>query len=157
VTTLLARDKLIEDMATARARVMDAISGLDEAQASRPEIDGWSVKDQLAHLTVCDEIRFHEINRISRGGRPGYVNLSGDHSDTFNEIVVSLRRTLPLDQVIEDLGAARTLVLQAIAAAPDAALDPSLYGDNGYPVNGSIDHDNEHATTISAWRKRAGL
>lgn len=156
MTVILERDQLLNDMAVARARVMQAIDGLDDAQASRPEIDGWSVKDQLSHLTVCDEIRFHEIGRVSRGGKPGYSNLNGERMDVFNETLVDLRRSLSLAQVLDDLAAAGARVLEAIAAAPDHALAPELY-DDGYPVNGSIPHDTSHAEMIIAWRQREGI
>jgi Mycothiol maleylpyruvate isomerase N-terminal domain len=156
VTAAIERGQLLQEMGAARSRVMEAVRGLDDEQASRPEIDGWSVKDQLIHLTVCDEIRFHEIGRVSRGGEPGYANLNGERMDVFNETVVDLRRSLSRTQVLDDLAAARLRVLEAIDAAPERALATEVYGD-GYPVNGSINHDNEHAAAISHWRKRVGL
>jgi hypothetical protein len=155
LTVPLDRNRLISDMGTARSRVRESVAGLTDEQASRPGIDGWSAKDHLNHLTACDELRFHEIHRISSGGRPAFAGMDGVQADVFNEIIVSLRRALPLDQVTTDLQSARTRVLQAIAAAPERALDPAAYGD-GYPVNGSIAHDAEHAAAIMAWRKREG-
>ena len=68
MTAAMERGQLLQEMEAARSRVMEAVRGLDDEQVSRPEIDGWSVKDQLIHLTICDEIRFHEIGRVSRGG-----------------------------------------------------------------------------------------
>ncbi len=113
---------------------------LDEAQMLLPDIDGWSVKDQLIHLTVCDEIRFHEISRVATGGQPAYVEFYGKPLDDFNEIVISLRRNLPMRQVMTDLDMAREKVLVAIAEAPERALDCEAYGN--YAVDGSIEHDH---------------
>jgi uncharacterized damage-inducible protein DinB len=142
-------------MKTARSRVLAAVEGLTEEQMSRPDIDGWSVKDHLNHLTVCDEFRFYEIGRISRGARPGFVGQDDEQTDTLNALMVTLRRHLSVDEVVAFLDFARSLVLEAIRQAPDHALSRETYGD--YPVDGSIDHDLEHAAAITAWREREGI
>jgi hypothetical protein len=143
-------------MASARARVMQAIAGLTEEQMSRPGPDGWSVKDELNHLAICDELRFFEIGRVARGGGPAFTGMTDEQVDFFNGMVASLRRSLPLEQVLADLEFARSLVIEAISSAPEFALEPARYGD-GYQVNGSVWHDVEHAEAIEAWRKREGI
>ena len=145
------RRTLVQEMGTARERVMDAVAGLSEEQASRPGAAGWSIKDHLNHLTACDEIRFFEIDRISRGGSPAFTHMSGQQSDTLNELIVLLRRSLSLDQALSDLAAARSRVLEAVAAAPERARDAKLYGE--YQIDGSIPHDPEHAEAIRALRQ----
>jgi len=149
-----SRDQLLLEMKTARARVLDAITGLSEEEMSRAEIDGWSAKDHLVHVTVCDEFRFYEIGRISRGGRPGFARMDGEQTDTLNGLMVALRRHLTVDEVMADLDFARSLVLEAIQRAPEHALSPEAYGD--FPVDGSVAHDLEHAAAITAWRNREG-
>ena len=150
-----SRDQLLLEMKTARSRVLAAVEGLSEEQMSRPGIDGWSVKDHLSHLTACDEFRFYEIGRISRGARPAFVNMDGEQTDALNALMVTLRRHLTVDEVMADLDFARSLVLEAIQRAPEHALSPEAYGD--FPVDGSIAHDLEHAAAITAWREREGI
>ena len=150
-----SRDQLLLEMKTARSRVLAAVDGLTEEQMSRPGIDGWSAKDHLNHLTVCDEMRFHEIGRISRGGPPAYQGMDNEQADTLNALMVTLRRHLAVDEVMADLDFARSLALEAIQRAPEHALSPQAYGD--FPVDGSIDHDLEHAAAITAWREREGI
>jgi len=143
------------EMKAARSRVLAAVDGLTEEQISRPEIDGWSVKDHLNHLTACDEFRFYEIGRISRGARPAFASMDEEQTDTLNALMVTLRRHLTVEQVMADLDFARSLVLEAIQGAPEHALSPEAYGD--FPVDGSIPHDLEHAAAITAWREREGI
>jgi len=150
-----SRDQLLLEMKAARDRVMAAIAGLRDAQASRAELDGWSVKDHLSHLTACDEFRFYEIGRISRGARPAFASADDEQMDALNAIIVALRRNMTLEELIADLEFARSLVLEAIGQAPEHALAPEAYGD--FAVNGSIAHDLEHAAAISAWREREGI
>ena len=149
-----SRDQLLLEMNAARARVMAAIDRLSDGQASRSELDGWSVKDHLAHLTACDEFRFYEIGRVSRGARPAFAS-DDEQMDTLNEAMVTVRRHLTVDEVMADLEFARSLVLEAIGQAPELALSPEAYGD--FPVDGSIAHDLEHAAAITAWREREGI
>ena len=151
-----SRDQLLLEMKTARSQVLAAVEGLTEEQMSRPEIDGWSAKDHLIHLTACDEFRFYEIGRISRGARPAFAGKEEEEqTDALNGLMVTLRRHLAVDEVMADLDFARSLVLEAISQAPEHALSPEAYGD--FPVDGSIAHDLEHAAAITAWREREGI
>ena len=150
-----SRDQLVLEMQTARARVLDAVAGLTDAQASRAELDGWSVKDHLSHLTACDEFRFYEIGRVSRGARTAFASVDDEQTDALNAIIVALRRNMTLEELIADLEFARSLVLEAIGQAPEHALAPEAYGD--FAVNGSIAHDLEHAAAVTAWRQREGI
>ncbi len=149
------RDQLLIQMGAARARLSAAIAELSEDQMSRPGVDGWSVKDHLNHLTACDEIRFYEISRVSRGGLPAFPSLDREQDDALNALMVTQRRGLPIVQVKADLEFARSLVLDAIAGAPEHALSAAVYGE--FAINGSIPHDIEHAEAISAWRQREGI
>jgi len=150
-----SRDQLLLELKAARSQVLAAIEGLSDAQASRAELDGWSVKDHLSHLTACDEFRFYEIGRISRGARPAFASADDEQMDALNAIIVALRRNMTLEELIADLEFARSLVLEAVGQAPEHALSPEAYGD--FAVNGSIAHDLEHAATITVWREREGI
>ncbi len=134
--------------------VRRAIEGLNEEQMSRPAIDGWSVKDHLIHLTVWHEMRFHEVSRIARGGQSAYPPFTDEQLEAINSLTVTLRRHLPLSQVLADLDFARSLVAEAIAGCPEEALDEKRYGEVS-PTG--IQHDFAHAETIKAWRQREGL
>ncbi len=153
---LTDRARLLAEMEASRARFIQSIAGLSEDEMSRPEMDGWSVKDQLNHLVICDEFRFFEISRISRGGKPAFSGMSEEQTDFLNEMVATLRRDLPQAQIMADLEFAHAMVVEAVSSAPEEALDPVLYGD-GYQVNGSVWHDIEHAETVESWRKKEGI
>lgn len=153
---LTDRAQLLAEMEASRARFMQSIAGLSEEAMSQPGIDGWSVRDQVNHLTLCDELRFFEISRISRGGEAAFNGVSDERVDALNEMVAEARRGLPLAQIMADLEFAHEMVVEAVSSAPEAALDPALYGD-GYQVNGSVWHDVEHAQAIESWRKKESL
>lgn len=147
------RDKVAGDLLQAAALVDAAITGLTEEQASRPTIDGWSVKDHLTHLTVWHEMRFFEISRVGHGGRSLTPNF-GD-VNAFNEILARTRRDLPLGQIIADLVFAREMVQRAVVACPEDRLD-SRHFLEASPAGG-VAHETEHAEVITAWRAKEGL
>lgn len=155
---ITTRVQLLLEMDAARDRVNEAIAGLTEEQMSRLKLDGWSVKDHLAHLTLWHEMRFFDVSRIARGGRAGFpvtdVVAGVDPIDEINERFAANRRGLPLAQVLADLDFAREMVRQAVSNCPEDRLDLSLYEEIG--PNGA-GHDIAHADMIAAWREREGI
>lgn len=135
-----------------RSELLAAIDGLDAAAMTAPSIDGWSVKDHMAHLSVWDEIRRSEIQRISEGGNSMWPMMTDEQVETLNTLVADLRRGLSLEQVRDEFDASRRRVLDAIAAASDTGLEDSRYGEAGLRST----HDLAHADMIRRWRARTG-
>ena len=152
---LTDRAQLRSELEAAGRRVSAAISGLSEEQASAAAIGDWSVKDHLNHMCQWHEFRATEIMRISRGGKAAYPPFSDEQLAVVNHTFTDLRRGLPLSQAAEDLEFARVMVIEAVANCPEEALEESRYGECG--IQAGIEHDNEHAETIEAWRKREGI
>jgi hypothetical protein len=147
------RDQLLLEIDAARDRVSESIAGLSEDQLSRPDLDGWSVKDHLTHLTLWHELRFFELSRIARGGRASFPVINGA-VDQINNLFAANRRSLPLGQVLADLDFAREMVRQALVNCPEDRLDITLFEELG--PNGA-GHDASHADMITAWRRRQGV
>jgi DinB superfamily len=148
------REQALLDLDTASVRVKDATAGLTEEQVSRPDLDGWSVKDHLTHLTFWHEMRFFEISRIARGGRAGFPVTDEAGVEHINQQIATNRRSLPLAQVLADLEFARERVREAVATCPEDRLDQRLYEEMG--PNGA-GHETSHAEMIGAWRKKEGI
>lgn len=146
------KHELISEIDAAAARIEAALGGLADEQASTPAADGWSVKDQLTHLTYWHEMRFFEVSRIARGGRASFPNTDETGVEHLNEQIAANRRPLPLSQVLADLAFARDMVKQAVIAATD--LDLSLFEEIG-PIGAG--HEMSHAELITAWREKEGL
>lgn len=152
---LTLQQQLVSGLDHAAERVAAAISGLTDEQASRPAQDGWSVKDQLTHMTFWHEMRFFEISRIARGGRAGFPVTDENGVQHINEQMAANRRQLLLAQVVADLDFAREMVKQAVLACPEDRLDQHLYEEIG--IQGGAAHEIEHAGLIETWRKREGI
>ena len=147
------RDQFLLEMDAAHDRVNEAIAGLSEEQMSQRDLDGWSVKDHLTHLTLWHELRFFELSRIACGGRAGFPVTDEAGVEHINQQFAANRRSLPLTQVLADLDFAREMVRQAVANCPEDRLDLRFYEELG--PNGA-GHEMSHAEMITAWRGRKG-
>ncbi|MBM3945992.1 MAG: DinB family protein, partial [SAR202 cluster bacterium] len=61
------REDLLRHYHQMRQDLLSAINGLADEQMTEPSLDGWSVKDHLAHIALWDDIRVSEVVRISAG------------------------------------------------------------------------------------------
>ena len=95
-----AKDDLRQHYAVSRAALMSAIEGLSEADMSQAALDGWSVKDHLTHVTVWDEIRASEIERISGGFEPAWRHMTDRE---LHDIAAYLKRGVkPVSNRVQD-------------------------------------------------------
>ena len=147
------REQVLRAFEQSRLALLSAIDELSEQQMSDPSLDGWSVKDNLAHIAHMDELRLSEIHRVSNGYQVAYRD---DHPKRWevNEMGVDYRRHLSLAQVLWELGFIRTQVLDAVKGASERGLDRSQYGEFG--LDGGAEHEHEHAQTIRRWRQSKG-
>lgn len=146
------RSSLLAHYRAMRDAMLSTIDGLSEDQLIEPSIDGWSVKDHLAHLSLWDDIRASEVVRISCGHDSAWRMTLGE-DDVYNEVAYSLRRGLSLTQVRWEFETSRQRLLDAIAAASDRGLDSSLYGEAGLVSS----HEEEHIGWIKRWREERGI
>jgi uncharacterized damage-inducible protein DinB len=146
------RDALLLHYRETRAALLAAIAGLSDAQMLEPSLDGWSVKDHLAHLALWDDIRASEVVRISAGHDSAW-RMTPEQDELYNAMSYTLRRDLPLEQVRWEFATSRQRLLDAIAAATPRGLDASRYGEAGLHSG----HEAEHTAWITRWRTERGF
>src|SRR5262245_16064171 len=146
------RDVLLRHYRESREALLATIHGLTDAQMTDPSMDGWSVKDHLAHIALWDDVRASEVTRVSGGHDPAW-RLTDEQAEAYNAIAYAGRRDLPLAQVRWELAMSRARVVDAITAATPRGLDPSRYGDAAL----RSDHEAEHTGWIKHWRGERGF
>ena len=147
------RDALLEHYRQMREGLLSAIDGLSDELMTEPSLDGWSVKDHLAHLALWDDIRASEVGRISASYASAWPHWTGEQNEAHNALIHSLRLALSLDQVRWELATSRHRVLDAIASATPWGLDGSLYGEAGLRST----HEAQHSGWIKRWRRERGV
>jgi uncharacterized damage-inducible protein DinB len=145
------RDALLQHYRTMRADLLTAIEGLTDEQLSEATLDGWSVKDHLAHLAAWDDIRGSEVERISAGHDSAWRLAPGrdeDQSALFHDA----RHGLSVTQARWELETSRQRLLDAIDAATERALEPDRYGEAALRST----HEAQHTGWIRRWRTEQG-
>jgi hypothetical protein len=146
------RGELLRHYGESRAMLLAAIAGLTDAQMSEPSIDGWAVKDHLAHLALWDDIRADEVERISAGHASAW-KMTEQQDDEHNATGYELRRSMSAAQARWELENSRRKLVDAICSAPSEALDTERYGAAGLHSR----HEGQHAEWIQRWRGEQGL
>ncbi len=145
------RDALLQHYRDTRRTLLDAIEGLSHDALTERTLDGWSVKDHLAHLALWDDLRAAEVARIS-AGYDSACRITAEQVAAFNALSTEARWDLSLDQVRWEFATSRQRLLDAIAAATPRGLDTSLYGEAGLHSG----HEEEHTAWITRWRAARG-
>jgi hypothetical protein len=135
-----------------REDLLSAIDGLSDGLMTETSLDGWSVKDHLAHLAFWDDLRASEVVRIS-AGHDSALRMTGEQDAALNAVAYSVRLPLSLEQVRWELATSRQRLLDAISSAPPRGLDAALYGEAGLRSS----HEAQHAGWIKRWRSERGL
>jgi uncharacterized damage-inducible protein DinB len=145
------RDALLQHYRQMRAELLAAIDGLSDEALTEPSLDGWSVKDHLAHIALWDEIRASEVLRISAGHESAWRTTEGQ-AEGYNDLGHALRQALSVEQVRWELQSTWQRLLDAIAAANPRGLDGAHYGEAGLRSS----HEAEHTGWIKRWRGERG-
>lgn len=145
------RNALLMHYRDMREELLAAIDGLSDGQLSEPSLDGWSVKDHLAHIAFWDDLRAGEVARISAGQDAAW-RMTGAQDEALNALAHELRLPMPAAQARWELEASGERLLAAIASATERGLDASLYGEAGLLSM----HARQHAGWIRRWRDERG-
>ncbi|MEP6870942.1 MAG: DinB family protein [Anaerolineaceae bacterium] len=142
------RDGLLKHYRETRTDLLAAIDGLSDELMVAPWLDGWSVKDHLAHLALWDDVRASEVARITAGHDSAW-RMTDQQDGAYNSLGYELRAGLSLGQVLWELENSRRRLMDAIAVSAARGLDGSLYGEAGLHSG----HEAEHAGWIRRHRE----
>lgn len=146
------REALLAHYQQSRKELLSAVDGLTDAHMTETSIDGWSVKDHLAHIAFWDGLRADEVLRISAGHETA-LKMTGEQDAAMNALAYETRRGLKLHQVRWELETSRRRLLDAISSASGRGLEAALYGEAGLRTG----HESQHAGWIRGWRSRKGV
>lgn len=124
--------KIRDKVQAARARLLEAVAGLDAADWEwRPGDGRWSARLVLAHVGSAQWSHLDVARRLL-AGQP--VDLPGFALDAWNEAAVAERADWPLERILADLAAAH----QATLALLDELDDEQLAARGQHPALGEV-------------------
>lgn len=148
------RSNVIERLGEARKDLLNTLGGLPAEKMTAPVMGDWSVKDILAHVACWEEQLLPDLRRVREGMTPALASFREAEVDRWNELLIGLRRSFPLEQVLSELGFYRQTLLEALDSLPDSAFTGSFV-----PATCAICvyHDRHHAADVRRWREKEGL
>ncbi len=148
------REEIYSTLQEGRKELLAAIDGLTPQQMTTPVYDDdWSVKDILTHIVSWEELAMPDFRRVARGHLPALASFKDSEVDKWNAMLMSLRRSFPLDQVMYELEAGRKATMVVLDSLSDERLAPfvRMWADV------AARHDREHAQDIRQWREKEGI
>lgn len=157
----LYRYSLISRLAAERAGLLWRLLGLDEQTLTEePVLDGWTVKDILAHIAAWDRWEHRTMQQMVEGKAPDFTAV--EDVDRFNATVVDAWRERSLGEVLAELEDARATWVAWLQSLPVEEFFQSRRYDEyewSFPdcLRVQWEHDAEHAQQVAAWREARGL
>ena len=134
------------------------LAPLSEAQMTTPNVNGpWSVKDNLAHLTVWQNYLLDQLQGILTNQKPPDFMPGLNTEDEINEHVFQQNKDRSLADVVAAFRASYQLVLAAIQSMSEEALNtPAPWSTSGNPIwpfiaGNTYGHYEEHGGIIQRW------
>ena len=151
-------DELLERIEAAWQELNQLVSALSDAQMERPGSGGWTIKDNLAHLTAWEQfmLRYH------LKGEPAHevlgmdkVALATAEEDDINDFIFQRNHLRSVTDVMADFRRSHQEVLATLKQMSFANLmqprypkDPQKRPRLAWVIGNTYDHYQGHAATI---------
>ena len=154
--------EILQELASARATLLDTIAGLDESDLDHKNTIGeWSIKNVLAHIAAWEAWVVQALpTRLTTGKTPGDFYARIEDEDRFNAEEVAEREELtPSEQLIE-LERTREALLDELRGLDAAAWQRRGPWDTWkgtlaeYLRESLIGHEQEHIADLQAAAER---
>ena len=129
----------------------EAFRGLDTESMTTQEIEGWSVKDLIGHVSSWEEEALKALPVILEGRRPSPYN----GIDRFNAGQIERRRGLSLASVVKKSDETHSRLLKYLESAPESVFATETRFRHRLRLD-TYSHYPEHTEAILAWRKAQG-
>ena len=157
------RTMLAGQMADARERLLNAIDGLSDEDMLEPGVCGeWSVRDVVAHVAAWDRETTDMFSAMLEGERHDFLDLDIEGLEQFNQEHHEATRSVPVADALAELSDSREAMLDLVRGVDNARLFAPAPGYEHADMSiaaclgAQIQHDEEHAEMIEAWREKTG-
>lgn len=146
------REDLLRREAEAWGRIDGVVESLSAAELVRPgyTVEGWSVKDMMAHVAAWSNVAAGVLREISAGTWSGHhVSDEPGGTDRLNAEWFERHRELDVDTVGSEWHASRTRMLEAFGALDEITPDADEWFEESGPS-----HYAEHMPDLEQWVTR---
>lgn len=134
-----------------------AIAGLPDKRMLVPDAGGWSIKDNLAHLSAWEEfLRLHYLGKMPAAEAFGMEEAILRDVTQINDAIFTRNEDRPLQDVLAGMRATHAQLITALARMSFQEMlqplaveeDPEQHALLDEIVNNTYDHYREHRATI---------
>jgi hypothetical protein len=145
--------RLLERLDAAWTALTDSYAGVSDSRLVEPGVvDGWSVKDILAHVTTWEEEALQHLPLIIAGGTPPRYAARGG-IDAFNSRATEDGRRLSLAAVLRRRDETHARLVDFIRGQPAGTFGSQARARRRLRLD-TYGHYPEHTAAIRAWRER---
>ena len=159
---IITKDEVLVEIDRTYNELEELIAPLNEEQMTRPEVNGpWSIKDNLAHLSVWLRYLQHQLEGVISGKKPEEdfePGLNRNWSeDEENMYFYQKNKDRPLPDVLTEFRANHALVKETLLSMSEETFNKPLPWDgSGRPLvslvaGNTFSHYEEHSGTIRRW------
>ncbi len=155
----ISKEQLLEKMRSGYATFSTLLSSLSEAQLTAPNVnDGWSIKDNIAHLSAWQRRQIAR-NQAVRDGVELPDPTPGMSIDEINELYYQQNKDRALADVLDEFHETDRLLQESVEALTDEQLNSPIPWLDGrtlapYVAGDSYEHYEEHTEIIQHWLAR---
>jgi len=157
----ITKAALLDNIQTGYSQFETLLAPLSEEQMTSPTVNGpWSIKDNIAHLTVWQGYLLEQLQGIIDGKEPPEFMPGLTTEDEINERVYQENRDRSLAEVLAAFRASYQRVLTTVQSLSEEALNaPSPWSKSGNPIwpfiaGNTYGHYEEHGNIIRRWLGR---
>lgn len=149
------RQQLLNRLEKAWAELQESYAGLPDSQLTEPGVvDGWTVKDILAHVTTWEEEAIKYLPLILKGGAPPRYSTKYGGIDAFNALMTEQKRDLSLSEVLRHLEETHRQLIDYIQSVPEEHFTRETRFRRRLRLD-TYSHYPLHTRMIHEWRERA--
>lgn len=149
------RQQLLKQLDKAWVTFQASYAGLSDAQLTEPGVmEGWSVKDILAHVTTWEEEALKYLPLIVKGSRPPRYSTKYGGIDAFNAQMTAQKRDLSLSGVLRQLDDTHHQLIDYIQSVPEDQFTQETRFRRRLRLD-TYSHYPIHTKMIRAWREQS--
>jgi uncharacterized protein (TIGR03083 family) len=137
------------------------LKGLEPPQLEQPFLDGWSVKEIVAHVAGWENEMVAALERMARGERPTPEGVDYSNPDAWNARFAVDAAPISAPTVLARWDQTHQNFVRAAEALPAERYgekeDGSLMTANRMLEGNGFGHYREHIAQIASWRTREGI
>lgn len=150
----MKREQLLTRLDERWNELKEAYAGLTEAQMSKPGVvEGWSVKDVLAHVNTWEEEALKYLPVVLQGKKPPLYAIQYGGLDAFNAKMTEEKRDLSLAEVLKRFDATHQTLVEYIQSVPEEQFTTETKFRHRLRLD-TYSHYPEHTRMIREWREK---